>query len=444
MVNNMQSKFNNFSRSTVELKKRIMVVIFSIIIFRIGSLIPVPGINNLVLSNFLQTQKGTVMDVLNTFSGNALSQSSIFSLGVSPYISASMIVQLLVFFIKPFSKLKQDGDVGKNKIKQYTRYFTLLISISQAIVLSLTLPNVPGMSGLVTNHNLCFYFISVISLLTGTMILMWLGEIITNYGIGNGVSIIIFIGIMSKLPLSFVIFYMQLKELNFPILYLFFIGILIFCIIFFVIYIERSYKKINLYYAKHNNMHKMYAMEHTYLPLKLNMSGVVPAIFSSSIINLLGMIISWLNSYKFFHYLIIFAYHIKADHILYLLIYSILVIYLCFFYSNISFNVREVAENLKKSGAYILGVRPGAHTAQYLNKIMKRMIIINALYIIFICSLPDWIRNILHIPFYFSGTTLLIVVVVIIDCINQIQTILLSSKYSMLLKRTHINMNNYI
>ncbi|MCW5197123.1 preprotein translocase subunit SecY [Buchnera aphidicola] len=437
-----QKKKFFYNNNIIELKNRIFFLIFSIVIFRIGSFIPIPGIDNTVLENAFYDQKGTAVDIFNMFSGGALSRASIFSLGIMPYISSSIIMQLLILLNSRLSDIQKDGELGKYKIAQYTRYLTCFLCILQSIGISSTLPNIPGMQGLVMNPNLCFYIIASMSLLTGTMILMWLGELITEFGIGNGVSVIIFIGIISSLPMVIENTINKIYSGELSLLLLLVIPLVIFFVIFLVVIMERSHRKIILNYVHQHKVQKMYSVQNTYLPLKINMSGVIPAIFASSVIVFPMTILLWIGtSYKCFVLIKLLSY-LQPGNVLYMIIYSFLIVFFCFFYSHLSFNARETSEYLKKSGAFILGVRPGEQTSKYISNIVLKLTFIGSLYMLCICLLPDCMRFFMHVPFYFGGTTLLIVTVVIMDFITQVQTLIMSKQYNSILKKSNLNVSN--
>ncbi|WP_343128122.1 preprotein translocase subunit SecY [Buchnera aphidicola (Takecallis taiwana)] len=439
MTNITQFKLNNVSKTLLELKHRIIFVIFAIMIYRIGFFIPVPGINHTVLSNFLKLQNGTVIDLFNMFSGGALSYASIFSLGIMPYISASIIMQLLTLMIKQLSDIKKEGALGKKKLNQYIRYITLFIAILQSIGIAWTLPNISNSIQIIIHPDWCFYFTTILSLCTGTMLLMWLGELITECGIGNGISMIMFIGIISKIPLSLTGMISHMKFLHISFFYAFFIILILFFVIFSIVFIESSYRKVILYHSKQRNLHKMYVMQHTHLPLKINMSGVMPAIFSASVILVLSFIISLFKIHFGFILFTMIEYYMKPGEVLYITLYAVLIFCFCFFYDNLVCNPREISENLRKSGIFIPGVRPGLQTTKYINSIINCLIIINALYIMFIILIPELFKIILHVPFFFGGTSLLIIVVVIIDFVAQFQTFMISNKYNALLKKSPLN-----
>jgi preprotein translocase subunit SecY len=422
-----------------ELRKRIIFVIIALIIFRIGSFIPIPGIDATILSTLLEKQQGTIFEMFNVFSGGALSRASIFALGIMPYISASIIIQLLTLVNPMLIEIKKEGEIGRYKINQYTRYATLVLSILQSIGISISLPNIPGLDLLVRHRDLCFYFIAVISLVTGTMFLMWLGELITEKGIGNGISIIIFSGIISGLPLvvAQTIEATRLGKLNFILM------LLLICFVFLVTYlvvlIERSQRKIDVQYARRQQGRRMYAAQNSYLPLKVNIAGVMPAIFASSLIFFPATVASFFGGHHQGNWLKIILSYLQPNQPIYIFFYAIAIIFFCFFYTGLVFNPRDTAENLKKSGAFIPGIRPGEKTAKYIDKIMLQLTLIGAIYIVFICLIPECMKFFINIPFHFGGTSLLIVVVVIIDFIAQVQTLIMSTKYESVLKKSKLN-----
>ncbi|AMA64758.1 Protein translocase subunit SecY [Candidatus Arsenophonus lipoptenae] len=422
-----------------ELKRRIFFVVIAQIIFRIGSFIPIPGIDVTVLTKFLEHQKGSILEMFNMFSGGALSRASIFALGIMPYISASIIVQLLTVINTRLAEIKKEGESGRRKISQYTRYGTILLAIFQSIGIAIGLPNMHGMQGLVIHSGLSFYFTAVISLVTGTMILMWLGEQITERGIGNGISIIIFTGIVAGLTPAIGHTIEQARAGDLHLMSLLLIIILIFAVIYFVVFMERSQRCILVNYAKRHQGRHIYATQGgTHLPLKINMSGVIPAIFASSIVLFPATVASWFGDGTGWQWLTIIAIYLQPGQPLYVLLYASAIIFFCFFYTALVFNPRETADNLKKSGAFITGIRPGEQTAKYIDKVMTRLTLIGALYITFICLIPEFMRDAMKVPFYFGGTSLLIVVVVIIDFIVQVQTIMMSSQYESVLKKVNL------
>ncbi|MXP56566.1 preprotein translocase subunit SecY [Pantoea sp. Mhis] len=436
------SDFKNAKNGINELQRRLLFVIGALIVFRIGSFIPIPGIDATILSKLLEQQHGTIIEMFNMFSGGALSRASIFALGIMPYISASIIVQLLTVIQPTLSEIRKDGEIGRHKINQYTRYGALILAILQSIGIAIGLPNMSGMHDLVIKPDFTFYFTAVISLVTGTMFLIWLGEQISERGIGNGISIIIFTGIVAGLPaaVAHTIEQARLGDLHFFLLLL--VICLVFIVTFFVIFIERGQRRIVVNYAKHPQGRRIYSAHSTHLPLKVNMAGVIPAIFASSIIMFPVTIASWFGGGTGWNWLITITLYLQPGQPLYVLLYATAIIFFCFFYTALVFNPRETADNLKKSGAFVSGIRPGEQTAKYINKIMTRLTLIGALYITFICLIPEFMRSAMKVPFYFGGTSLLIVVVVIMDLMTQVQTLMMSSKYESVLKKA--NLKGYV
>ncbi|MBZ2278989.1 MAG: preprotein translocase subunit SecY [Buchnera aphidicola] len=437
MVKKLGVDLTSTKQGFSELKQRIIFVIIALIVFRVGSFIPIPGINTSILSQLLNHERGSIIEMFNMFSGGALSRASIFALGIMPYISASIIMQLLTLISTQLSEIKKEGESGRYKIDQYTRYMTLILAFIQSIGISTSLPSISGISNIIITADLYFYCIAVISLVSGTMFLMWLGELITECGIGNGISIIIFIGIISGLPSAIGHTIEQTRLGNLHILFFLLILILIFLVTFFVVFIERSQRKILVHYAQRQQGRRVYSSPSTHLPLKINMSGVIPAIFASSIVLFPITIISWLDIYNQWSFLHKIFVYLQPNQPIYLILYISSIIFFCFFYTGLVFNPRETAENLKKSGAFISGIRPGEQTAKYINKIMLRLTLLGSLYITFICLIPEFMRSAMNAPFYFGGTSLLIVVVVIIDFITQIQTLIMSTRYESVLKNAN-------
>lgn len=422
-----------------ELKKRVFFVVFALIVFRIGSFIPIPGINTIVLSELLEHQKGTIIDIFNMFSGGALSRASIFALGIMPFISASIIVQILTLVCPHFIELRKDGGIGNRKINQYTRYITLMLAIFQSVGVSISLPKIPGLRHLVMHLDFSFYCIAVISLVTGTIFLMWLGELITERGIGNGISIIIFSGIVSGLPVAAKNTIEQVRQGNLNIFLFFLMFLIIFLVTLLVVFVERSQRQISISYANRHQGRRVFLSHNTHLPLKLNMAGVIPAIFASSIVLFPATVASWFGGGNHFQWLVNIAVYLQPNKLIYMILYTIAIIFFCFFYTGLAYNPRETADNLKKSGAFIPGIRPGENTAKFIHKIMSRLTLIGSIYITFICLVPEFLRILIDVPFYFGGTSLLIVVVVIIDFISRIQTYIMSMQYESVLKKSNLN-----
>ncbi|WP_158379405.1 preprotein translocase subunit SecY [Candidatus Williamhamiltonella defendens] len=421
-----------------ELKRRLLFVVGALIVFRIGSFIPIPGIDSAVLSKLLEQQKGTIIEMFNMFSGGALSRASILALGIMPYISASIIIQLLTVINPILAEMKKEGELGRRKISQYTRYATLLLAIIQSIGIATGLPNMPGMKSLVLSPGFSFYFTAVVSLVTGTIFLMWLGEQITERGIGNGISIIIFAGIVAGLPSAVSHTIEQAREGDLHFLLLLIVIVLVFSVTFFVVFIERGQRRIVVNYAQRQQGRRIYAAQSTHLPLKVNMAGVIPAIFASSIILFPATLASWFGNGTGWSFLTAISMYLQPGQPLYVLLYASAIIFFCFFYTALVFNPRETADNLKKSGAFIAGVRPGEQTSKYIDKVMSRLTLIGSIYIAFICLIPEFMRDAMKVPFYFGGTSLLIVVVVIIDFMAQLQTLMMSSQYESALKKANL------
>ncbi|CUX97082.1 preprotein translocase subunit SecY [Candidatus Hoaglandella endobia] len=431
---NFQSAKNGLD----ELKRRIFFVILALIVFRIGSFIPIPGIDTSIFAKLLEQQRGTIIEMFNMFSGGALSRASIFALGIMPYISASIIIQLMTVVYPVLAEIKKEGESGRRKISQYTRYSTLLLAIFQSIGIATGLPNMPGMQGLVINLSFLFYFIAVVSLVCGTMFLMWLGEQITELGIGNGISIIIFTGIVAGLPPAISNTIEQARQGDLHVFLLILVAVLVFAVTFFVVFVERGQRRIIVNYAQRQQGRIIYAAQSTHLPLKVNMAGVIPAIFASSIILFPATIASWFGGGTGWDWLKLISLYLQPGQPLYVLLYITAIIFFCFFYTALVFNPRETADNLKKSGAFIPGIRPGEQTAKYIDKIMTRLTLVGSIYITFICLIPEFMRNAMKVPFYFGGTSLLIVVVVIMDFMAQVQTLIMSSQYESILKKANL------
>jgi len=421
-----------------ELKSRLLFVLGAIIVFRAGSYVPIPGIDANVLAELFQQQKGTIIEMFNMFSGGALSRASIFALGIMPYISASIIIQLLTVIHPALAELKKEGESGRRKISQYTRYGTLVLATFQAIGIATGLPNM--MDGLVVHTGFGFYFTAVVSLVTGTMFLMWLGEQITERGIGNGISLIIFVGIIAGLPQALGATAEQARQGELHILLLLLLAVIVFAVTYFVVFVERGQRRIVVNYAKRQQGNRVFAAQSTHLPLKLNMAGVIPAIFASSIILFPGTIASWFGQGDSWmaNLLQEISLTLQPGQPLYEMLYAAAIIFFSFFYTALVFNPRETADNLKKSGAFIPGIRPGEQTARFIDKVMTRLTLAGALYITFICLVPQFLMNAWNVQFYFGGTSLLIIVVVIMDFMAQVQTHMMSNQYGDVLRKANL------
>ena len=424
-------------KGTGELKSRLLFVLGALIVFRIGSFIPVPGIDASVLSELVRQQQGTIIDMFNMFSGGALSRASIFALGIMPYISASIIIQLLTAIHPPLAELKKEGEAGRRKISKYTRYATLLLAFIQSIGISIALPNM--LSGLVPNPNMLFSITAVISLVTGTMFLMWLGEQITERGIGNGISLIIFAGIVAGLPATIGQTIEETRQGDISFLVLLLIAIIAFAVTYFVVFVERGQRRIVVNYASRQQGRMMAPARSSHLPLKVNMAGVIPAIFASSIIVFPASVTQWFGqSSEGLEWLFDLSQLLQPGQPLYIVLFTIAVIFFAFFYTGMQYNPRDTADNLKKSGAFVPGYRPGEQTSRYIDRVMTRLTLIGALYIAFVCLVPYIITSLWKVPFQLGGTSLLIVVVVIMDFIAQVQSHMMSLQYDSVLKKANL------
>lgn len=422
-----------------ELRSRLFFVFMVIVIFRAGSFVPVPGIDSSVLSALMDQQTGTLLALFNVFSGGALERASIFALGIMPYISASIIVQILGFVDPRLMQLKKEGEAGKKKINQYTRYGTVFLATIQAVSIALSFPGLA--QGLVPNPGTAFYFTAVISLVTGTVFIMWLGEQINERGIGNGISVLIFTGIVAGLPSAIAGTMEQARQGEIQILALLIILAMVLLVTAFVVFVERGQRRIVVNYAKRQQGRKVFAAQSSHLPLKVNMAGVIPAIFASSIILFPGTIAQWFGQGEGMGWLQDIAMAMSPGQPFYILLYAAGIIFFCFFYTALVFNPRDTADNLKKSGAFIPGIRPGEQTSHYVDKVMTRLTFTGALYVTGVCLLPEFLILFWQVPFYFGGTSLLIIVVVIMDFMSQVNAHLISNQYDSVLKKA--NFKNY-
>jgi len=402
------------------------------------SFVPIPGIDAAVLAQLFEQQQGTIVEMFNMFSGGALERASVLALGIMPYISASIIMQLASHMVPSLQELKKEGEAGRRKISQYTRYGTLILAIVQSIAIAKSLPGM--MPGLVLNAGIGFYFAAVISLVTGTMFLMWLGEQITERGIGNGISVLIFAGIVAGMPSAVAQTAEMARQGELHLLVLLLIGVIVFATTFFVVFVERGQRRIVVNYAKRQQGRKVFAAQSTHLPLKVNMAGVIPPIFASSIILFPGTLASWFGQGEGMvaDFLQEVSIAMSPGQPLYVMLLAAAIIFFCFFYTALVFNPRETADNLKKSGAFIPGIRPGEQTSKYIDKVMTRLTLAGALYITFICLVPQFIIIAWDVNFYFGGTSLLIVVVVIMDFMAQVQTHMMSHQYDNVLKKANL------
>ncbi len=423
-----------------ELKGRLLFVLGALIVFRIGAHIPVPGIDPVALAALFEQQRGTIVDMFNMFSGGALQRLSVFALGIMPYISASIIIQLLSTVVPTLEQLKKEGESGRRKITQYTRRGTLVLAIFQAVGIAVALQSQHASGGIpvVIEPGMHFIFTATITLVTGTMFLMWLGEQVTERGIGNGISIIIFAGIVAGLPhaVAATLELARTGELHaLTVLVLF---VLVVAVTGFVVFVERGQRRITVNYTNRQQGRKMMSGQTSHLPLKINMSGVIPPIFASSIILFPATLAGWLGSVQGLGWLKDVATALSPGQLLHVLLYAFTIIFFCFFYTALVFNPKDTADNLKKSGALIPGIRPGEQTARYIDTVMSRITLGGAIYITAVCLLPELLRVNWNVPFYFGGTSLLIIVVVVMDFMAQMQAHLMSHQYESLLKKANL------
>jgi preprotein translocase subunit SecY len=422
-----------------ELKSRLLFVLGAFFVYRVGSHIPVPGIDPKALQIMFEQQSGSILDMFNMFSGGALMRLSLFALGIMPYISASIIMQMMTIIIPAVEQMKKEGETGRRKISQYTRYGTVALASFQAIGISIALQNqTAGGLSVVINPGIGFIAITTITLVTGTIFLMWLGEQVTERGIGNGISMIIFAGIVSGLPKAVggTLELARTGEMNGGFIILLFL--ITIAVTGIVVFVERGQRRIIINYPKRQQGRKMYAGQNSFLPLKLNMAGVIPPIFASSIILFPATVANWFGNSEGLTWLRDIATMLSPGQPVYVLFYAAAIIFFCFFYTALVFNSKETAENLKKSGAFLPGIRPGIQTSAYIDKVMTRLTLIGAFYITLVCLLPEFLILYWNVPFYFGGTSLLIIVVVVMDFISQMQTHIMSHQYEGLMKKANL------
>jgi preprotein translocase subunit SecY len=415
-----------------DLSRRLIFLLLALVVYRIGTHIPVPGIDPDRLGQLFEQQSGGILSLFNMFSGGALERFSVMALGIMPYISASIIMQLATYVVPTFEQLKKDGEAGRRKITQYTRYGTLALAIFQALGIAVALE---GTAGLVIDPGMAFRVTTVVSLVAGTMFLMWLGEQITERGLGNGISILIFAGIAAGLPSAVGGLLELVRTGAMNILVSILIIILVVLVTYFVVFVERGQRKILVNYARRQVGNKVYGGQSSHLPLKLNMAGVIPPIFASSIILLPTTLVSWVSTGDSTLWLRNLASAMAPGQPVYVAFYAAAIIFFCFFYTALVFNSRETADNLKKSGAFIPGIRPGDQTARHIDKILLRLTLAGAIYITAVCLLPEFLILKYNVPFYFGGTSLLIIVVVTMDFMSQVQNYMMSQQYESLLKK---------
>jgi len=421
-----------------DLSRRLVFLVLALVVYRLGAHVPVPGIDPTQLQSLFSRQGGGILNLFNMFSGGALSRFTVFALGIMPYISASIIMQLMSHVVPTLEAIKKEGESGRRKITQYTRYGTLLLGSFQSLGIALALESSPG---LVLSPGFGFRLTTVVSLVAGTMFLMWLGEQITERGLGNGISILIFGGIVAGLPNAIRGLFELISTGSMSIIAGLFISLIVVLVTFAVVFVERGQRKILVNYAKRQVGNRVYGGQSSHLPLKLNMAGVIPPIFASSIILLPVTAVGWVaqgaGENMFTRFLKDVSALLQPGQPVYVMLYAAMIVFFCFFYTALVFNSRETADNLKKSGAFIPGIRPGDHTAKHIDKILARLTLVGAVYITLVCLLPEFLVLKYNVPFYFGGTSLLIIVVVTMDFWAQVQSYVMSQQYESLLKKAN-------
>lgn len=427
------SAFGEMTRFA-ELRQRLFFLLGALVVYRIGTFIPAPGIDPVALARFFQEQQGTILDIFNMFSGGALQRLSIFALGVMPYISASIIIQMMAVVVPSLAAIKKEGESGRRKLTQYTRYGTVLLAAVQGASAAIAFQN----QGVVVQPGPQFVFVATLTLIAGTMFLMWLGEQITERGLGNGISMIILAGIVAGLPAAIggTLELVRTGEINPAVALVLFVMVI--GVTAFVVFVERGQRRITVEYAKRQQGRRLYAGQRTHLPFKLNMSGVIPPIFASSLLLFPATIASWGGTSGNFSWLQNVSAALTPGQPAHMILYGGLIIFFSFFYTALVFNSRETAENLKKSGAFIPGIRPGQQTGEYIDKVLTRLTVWGALYVTIVCLLPEFLISRFSVPFYFGGTSLLIMVVVIMDFQAQVAAHLMSHQYEGLMKKANL------
>ena len=417
-----------------DLRRRLVFLLLALVVYRIGAHIPVPGIDPVQLQQLFKGQSGGILSLFNMFSGGALSRFSVFALGIMPYISASIIMQLMTYVVPTFEQMKKEGEAGRRKITQFTRYGTLGLALFQSFGIALALE---GTAGLVLSPGFGFRVATVVSLTAGTLFLMWLGEQITERGLGNGISILIFGGIAAGLPSALGGFGSLISSGSMSPIVAILIVAVVLAVTYLVVFIERGQRKILVNYARRQVGNRVYGGQSSHLPLKLNMAGVIPPIFASSIILLPATVVSWFATGDSMLWLRDISGALAPGQPVYVAFYAAAIIFFCFFYTALVFNSRETADNLKKSGGFVPGIRPGDQTARYIDKILLRLTMVGAIYITFVCLLPEFLILKYNVPFYFGGSSLLIIVVVTMDFMSQVQNYMMSQQYDSLLKKAN-------
>ncbi|UOG93315.1 MAG: preprotein translocase subunit SecY [Candidatus Thiothrix sulfatifontis] len=423
----------------VEIRQRLVFVLLALIVYRIGTYIPVPGVNPAAMAQFFDQNNGTILGVFNMFSGGALERLSVFALGIMPYISASIIMQLMATVVPTLEQIKKEGESGRRKITQYTRYGTVVLALFQSFGVAIALGGTDAGNGqtIALNPGIGFTITTVVTLVTGTLFLMWLGEQITERGIGNGISLIIFAGIVAGLPAAIggTLELVNTGELHS--LFVIALLLLVLAVTALVIFVERGQRRITVNYANRQQGRKMMQAQSSHLPLKLNMAGVIPPIFASSIILFPATLGQWFGNAEGMGWLKGFFDMLKPGEPVYVLLYATAIVFFCFFYTALVFNSRETADNLKKAGAFIPGIRPGEQTSKYIDGVMTRLTGVGAIYITLVCLLPEFLILVWKVPFYFGGTSLLIIVVVVMDFLSQLQAHMMSHQYEGLMKKAN-------
>jgi len=417
-----------------DLQRRVIFLLLALVVYRLGTHIPVPGINPDALADLFRQNQSGILGLFNMFSGGALQRFSVFALGIMPYISAAIIMQLMSSVVPALEAIKKEGESGRRKITQYTRYGTVFLALFQAVGISVALESQPG---LVIDPGMIFRFTTVVTLVTGTMFMMWLGEQITERGIGNGISILIFAGIVAGLPSALGGMLDLVRTNAMSIISALFILLLVIGVTYFVVFVERGQRRITVNYAKRQVGNRVYGGQSSHLPLKLNMAGVIPPIFASSIILLPATIASWFSTTPGLGWLRDLEAALSPRQPLYITLFSALIILFCFFYTALVFNSRETADNLKRSGAFIPGIRPGEQTSRYIDRILTRLTLAGSIYVTIVCLVPEFLQMHWNVPFYFGGTSLLIIVVVTMDFMSQAQAYVMSQQYDSLLKKAN-------
>lgn len=422
-----------FYSGLTELKRRLLFVLAALVIYRIGAHIPVPGLDPQKLAEIFNQQKNGIIGLFNMFSGGALSRLTVFALGIMPYISASIIMQLFTLVVPFLEQLKKEGEIGRRKITQYTRYATVALSLVQAVGIARWLAG----QGIALNPNFSFYFTATATLVTGTMFLMWLGEQITERGIGNGISLIIFAGIVSRFPSAVASLFEQARQGQLQFISLVLIALIVVGVTAFVVFVEKGQRRITVNYAQRQMGRRVYAAQTSHLPLKINMAGVIPPIFASSIILLPATLAQWFGTTPGMQWLGDIGLALSPGQPLYVIFFALAILGFSFFYTALVFNPKETADNLKKSGAFIPGIRPGEQSSRYIDGVMTRLTLMGSIYLVLVSLLPEFMVLSWSVPFYFGGTSLLIVVIVVMDFMAQIQAHMLSQQYDSLLKKAN-------